>query len=216
MSICKKQRFRLKKSENMTREMRLKKATGEAARPGHTSKEPGFGTVSGGSVNPPGRHWEHGQSLRRYSKVINAGLVAIAPGKIERIISHRRDVDALDGRRNVSMADFPFSRKLLDAFGAHAVFPQIPGRVRTEMSIVPCDIGLFWANALHKLRHDVLQYNILHNARQSSIKVGVGIGNRGLKAVTASLLSTSIPTAEADNRSATPENVRYIASRSAE
>ena len=53
----------------MTREIWLKKAAEEAARPGHTSKEPGFGTVSGGSVNPPGRHWEHGQSLRRYSKV---------------------------------------------------------------------------------------------------------------------------------------------------
>ena len=55
------------------------------------------------------------------------------------------------------MADLSFSRELLDAFGAHAVFPQIPGRVGAEMPVAPCDISLSGTNALHKLRHDVRQ-----------------------------------------------------------
>ena len=85
----------------------------------------------------------------------------IAPAEIESVISHGNYVDALNSRGDVAMADFPFARKLFDAIGAHAVFPQIPGRVRSEMPVIPGNIGLFGANAFHKLRHDVLQ-SILH------------------------------------------------------
>jgi hypothetical protein len=33
------------------------------------SNEPGFSTDSGGSSSPWGRHWEQGQSFRKYSNV---------------------------------------------------------------------------------------------------------------------------------------------------
>ena len=141
----------------MTREMLLKKATGEAARPRSHFKRTGTGHCFRRLRQSAGKTLGTRAEFAQIFESINAGLVAVAPGKIERIVSHRRNAGALDCRRDVSMADFPFSRKLLDAFGAHAVFPQIPGRVRAEVAIVPCDIGLFRTNALHKLRHDVRQ-----------------------------------------------------------
>jgi hypothetical protein len=41
------------------------------------------------------------------------------------------------------MNNFPYSGKLLNARSALAIFPQIPGRIGTYMSIVPGDFSLF-------------------------------------------------------------------------
>ncbi len=53
---------------------------------------------------------------------INAGIVAVAPAELERIVAYRRYADALQSRRNTPVDYFAHSRKLLNAGSAHAVF----------------------------------------------------------------------------------------------
>lgn len=83
---------------------------------------------------------------------IYPAIMTIAPAEAESIIADGINTHALDAGRNTSGNDSPFSREFLDAFGAHAFFPQIPGRIGAYMPIIPDNIGLFGTYTLHTRR----------------------------------------------------------------
>ncbi len=73
----------------------------------------------------------------------------IAKSEIKGVISYGRDAHALDGGGDAAVTDLAFAGKLIHTIGAHAILPQVPGRIGTEMTIIPGDIGLLRIDSLH-------------------------------------------------------------------
>ncbi len=73
----------------------------------------------------------------------------IAKSEIKGVISYGRDAHALDGGGDAAVTDLAFAGKFIHTIGAHAILPQVPGRIGTEMTIIPGDIGLFRIDSLH-------------------------------------------------------------------
>jgi hypothetical protein len=128
-SFCEKQLFRSKNSKKYFVPNSVEKGSWSRFRSASRFKRPGARHRLRRLGQSTGETLGTGAEFAQIFEVINACAVAIAPGKIERIVSNRRELGPLNGRRDVSMADLPFPCELFDAFGTHAVFPQIPGWV---------------------------------------------------------------------------------------
>ncbi len=91
-----------------------------------------------------------GTELSEVLKGVNPGVVTIAPAKLKCIIPHSFYACAFQAGRYVAMDDFTLAGEFLHTSGARTILAQIPGLIRTEMSVVPMDIRSFRIHPLHK------------------------------------------------------------------
>ena len=56
------------------------------------------------------------------------------------------------------MTYFPCSGEFIDTGGARTIFPQVPGPIGTDMTIVPDDFGLLGVQSFYFCRHKILQF----------------------------------------------------------
>lgn len=88
-------------------------------------------------------------------KRVNACAMAIAPSEVECVISNRRYVHSLQAGGYGTLENQPAARELFHAMGTRAVLAQIPRWVRTEMPVIPRDVGLKGIDTLDTSRRQI-------------------------------------------------------------
>jgi len=91
-------------------------------------------------------------------KSVNAGRVAVAPTEMKRVVAYRLDSHSLQACRNGSRLDFWLGGELVDAEGAGTFLSEIPGRIGTEMAVIPGNLGALGADSLYQRGHEVRQW----------------------------------------------------------
>jgi hypothetical protein len=88
---------------------------------------------------------------------VNSGVVAVIPGESKRVVTHEREVVSLQMGRNTPLPDHAPARELLDTQGTRAVLTEIPGRIGTEMSVIPGNVCQHITYSLDPRRHQIWQ-----------------------------------------------------------
>ena len=91
-----------------------------------------------------------GAKISKIVEIIYAGIVAIAPGEVKCIIAHGLNADSLQTCWNAAVGDLAHAGKLLNASGAHTLFPQEPRRIGAEVPVAPDNISLSWTHPFYK------------------------------------------------------------------
>lgn len=90
----------------------------------------------------------------------------VAPFEMQRIIANRCDINTFQAGWDASGNDLSRTGKFVNTGCACAILPQIPGRVRTEMAIIPCNIGLSGTHTFYKFWRYVQHISILQGQIQ--------------------------------------------------